>query len=139
MAFPEDGVTCPAPPAVKNARGGRVSVLAALGLVLGSAICTPAVRAQSSPILAGKWQLSCAGRRGQSRQISLDIEQHGTTLSGSYAASRQSGQLQGSVQGNQVSFRFAGPRRSASFTGTTDGKALQVHTAKGIACTGTRR
>lgn len=117
----------------------RGSMLATLALALGGAICAPAVLAQSAPVLAGKWQLACTGRKGEVRQIPLEIEQQGATLSGSYNGARRSGQLHGSVQGNQVSFELAGKRRSASFTGTTDGNTLQVHTARGISCTGTRQ
>lgn len=120
-------------------RRQRKSVLGSLALALGCAICAPAVLAQSAPVLSGKWELSCTGRRGEARQISLDIEQQGSTLSGSYTGGRRSGQLKGSVQGNQVSFELAGKHRSARFTGTTDGKTLQVHAAKGsVSCTATR-
>ena len=108
-------------------------------LALGCAICAPAVLAQSPPALAGKWQLSCTSRRGQVRQISLDIAQQGATLSGSYSGEHRSGQLHGSVQGTQVSLELEGKRRSASFTGTTDGNTLQVTTGKGISCTATRQ
>lgn len=118
----------------------RNSVAAALAVLLGCGISAPAVLAQSAPVLSGKWQLACSGRKGEMRQISLDIEQRGSTLTGSYAGGRRSGQLTGSVQGNQVSFELAGKRRSASFTGTTDGNTLQVHTAKGgVSCTATHQ
>jgi len=118
----------------------RRSVAAALAVVLGCVISAPAVLAQSTPVLSGKWQLACSGRKGEMRQISLDIEQQGSTLTGSYTGGRRSGQLNGSVQGNQVSFELAGKRRSASFTGTTDGNSLQLHSAKGgISCTATRQ
>lgn len=118
----------------------RRFVAAALTVVLGCAISAPAVLAQSAPVLSGKWQLACTGRKGEARQISLDIEQQGSTLTGSYTGGRRSGQLSGSVQGNQVSFELAGKRRSASFTGTTEGNNLQLHTAKGgVSCTATRQ
>lgn len=117
----------------------RARVIPALALVCASALCVPAVLAQSSPVLSGKWQLSCTGRGGEVRQISLDIAQEGSALSGSYTGGSRSGQLNGSVQGNQVSIALAGRRRSVTFTGTADGNTLQVHTAKGVACTGTRQ
>ena len=110
-----------------------------LTLALGCALCAPAVVAQSAPVLTGKWQLSCTGRRGEVRQISLDIEQQGSTLSGSYSGGRRSGQLNGSLQGNQLSFELAGRRGSAAFSGTTDGSTLQVHAGKGVSCTGARQ
>lgn len=140
MAFPEHCVTGPTSLPTKDARSRRrVSAVGAFALVLGCVISAPAVLAQSSPTLAGKWQLTCTGRRGQTRQISLDIGQQGTTLSGSYSAPRRSGKLQGSVQGSQVSFELEGGLRSAKLTGTADGNTLQVHTAKGVSCTGTRQ
>lgn len=129
----------PSSPAA-NHRRRRRSTVGALAVVLGCAIYAPAVLAQSAPVLSGKWQLSCSGRKGEVRQISLDIEQQGSALTGSYAGGRRSGQLTGSVQGNQVSFELAGKRRSASFTGTVTGNTLQLHTAKGgVSCTATHQ
>lgn len=118
----------------------HASLVGALALVLGCAICAPAVLAQSSPDLSGKWQLSCTGgRKGKTRHIALNIEQQGSTLTGSYSGGRRSGQLHGSVQGNQVSFQLAGARGTASFTGTMDGNTLQVQTARGFSCTAARQ
>lgn len=140
MALPKHCITGPASPLADASRPRRrASVAGALALALGCVISPPAVLARSSPSLAGKWQLSCTGRRGQTRQISLDIGQQGTTLTGSYSAPRRAGKLQGSVQGNQVSFELEGGLRSAKLTGTADGNTLQVHTAKGVSCTGTRQ
>lgn len=110
-----------------------------LALTLGCAIFAPAVLAQSSPTLSGKWQLSCTGPRGGVRQFTLTLEQQGATLTGSYSAGQRSGQLHGSVQGTQVSLELEGKRRSASLTGTTSGNTLQVKTAKGVSCTATRQ
>jgi hypothetical protein len=130
MTLPEHCVT----------RFPRTSILAALALVLGGAVGARALaQSQSAPALTGKWQLSCTGPRGETRQIPLEIQQRGATLSGSYNGARRSGQLHGSLKGNQVSLELAGKRRSASFTGTVDGNTLRVHTARGISCTGTRQ
>jgi hypothetical protein len=140
MALPEHCVTTPTSPPAKGAQSRRrVSAAAALALALGCVISAPAVLAQSAPALTGKWQLTCTGRRGQTRQISLDIGQQGTMLSGTYTAPSRSGKLQGSAQGNQVSFELAGRFKSAKFTGTAAGNTLRVHTAKGVSCTGTRQ
>jgi hypothetical protein len=141
MALTQRFVTPLAPP--RAATGPRVlrraSFTGALAAVLGCAICAPAALAQSSATLSGKWQLSCTGRRGEVRQISLEIEQQGATLAGSYSAGRRSGQLHGSVQGTRISLELEGKRRSATLTGTTDGNSLQVQTAKGMSCTATRQ
>lgn len=110
-----------------------------LAVVLGGAIFAPAVLAQSSPVLSGKWQLSCAGRKGRVRHVALAIQQRQSTLTGSYNGARRSGELHGSILGNQVSFELAAKRGSASFTGTTDGNTLEVHTDRGVSCTATRQ
>ena len=141
MSFPTRCplLSAPSSPAASHRRRRR-AVVGALAVVLGCAISAPAVLAQSAPALSGKWQLSCTGRKGEVRQISLDIEQQGSALTGSYAGGRRSGQLTGSVQGNQVSFELAGKRRSASFTGTVTGNTLQLHAAKGgVSCTATHQ
>lgn len=142
MALPARfiGSLAPSPRAANEPRRSRrPSPPGALALALGGAICAPAALAQSSATLTGKWQLSCTGRRGEVRQISLDLQQQGATLTGSYSAGQHSGQLHGSVQGTQVSLELEGKRRSASLTGTTDGNSLQVQTAKGVSCTATRQ
>lgn len=114
-------------------------LISALGIVLGCALCVPSVQAQSSPALSGNWKLSCTGRGGRVRQISLQIEQQGAKLSGSFSAGRRSGRLSGSVQGKEVSLELAGARREATLTGTTDGNTLQVHAAKGASCAAERQ
>jgi hypothetical protein len=143
MALAEHSVTVlsySAPAATRPGRRRHASFVGALALVLGWAICAPAVLAQSSPDLSGKWHLTCAGgRKGKTRHIALNIEQQGSTLTGSYSGGRRSGQLNGSVQGNRVSFQLAGERGTASFTGTIDGNTLQVHMARGFSCSATRR
>jgi hypothetical protein len=139
MALPEQSVTS----SVRSARAAvdarRCAPALGLALVLASAVFAPPLLAQSSPALSGKWQLSCTGqRRGKTRQIALDIEQQGSTLTGSFRGGRRSGQLHGSVQGSEVSFDLAGARGTASFTGTMDGNTLRVQSAKGVSCTATR-
>lgn len=145
MAFFQHFATrCDLSPAGKNdvGRRRRGSAIAALGLAMGCALAAPAVLAQSSPspTLSGNWQLACTGHGGQVRQISLQIEQQGSKLSGSFhAAGGRSGQVSGNVQGNAVSLELAGKRRSATLTGTTDGKTLQMQSARGASCKATRQ
>lgn len=116
----------------------RASVIGALGLALGGALLAPAAQAQSSTALSGSWQLSCTGRSGEARQVSLQIAQQGATLSGTFSAGHRSGQLSGRVRGSEVSLKLAGRYRTATLRGTVDGNTLQVHGAKGGSCTGTR-
>lgn len=142
MALPEHSVTFSAhlSAGLRAVRKRlRSSIVGPFGLILGCALAAPAVLAQSSPTLSGNWQLSCTGRKGQVRQVTLQIQQQGSKLSGNYSGGSRSGRLRGSVQGDEVSLELAGKRRSATLTGTTDGNTLQVHTPKGISCTATRQ
>jgi len=62
--------------------------------------------------LAGAWQLSWQGRGG-SQQATVQIQQDGSTLSGTSQDSRGSSQLTGSVQGSNVSFSVCKYRDAA--------------------------
>jgi len=58
----------------------------------------------SQPVnIGGAWQLSWQGRDG-SQQATIQIQQDGSKLSGTFQGPRGSSQLMGSVSGNNVSF-----------------------------------
>jgi hypothetical protein len=117
----------------------RLSAAAALALLLGLTPWVPGTAAaQEAPNLSGTWQLSCPDRKGGVRQVTLRIQQNGSKLSGSFSGPRHSGNLSGSVRGSQVSLQIAGGPRSVSFTGTTDGNSMTVHTRKGVSCSAAR-
>jgi hypothetical protein len=76
--------------------------------------------------IGGAWQLSWQGRSG-SEQATIQIQQDGSALSGTFQDSRGSSQLTGSVQGNNVSFsvQVQGRRTmTLAFTGTIDGDKM---------------
>lgn len=108
-------------------------------LLLGGVLALPAIAAAQTPSLSGKWQLSCTGRNGRVRQVTLQIAQHGAKLSGSFSGPRRSGDLSGTVQGNQVSLQIGAADRSVTLTGTTDGNSMSIHGPKGAACSASRR
>lgn len=118
----------------------RLSAAGALALLLSGTFWVPGMAiAQDSRNLSGTWQLSCPNRKGGVRQVTLQIRQNGSKLSGSFSGSRRSGNLSGSVQGSQVSLQIAGGARSISLTGTTDGNSMTVHTRKGVSCSAARQ
>jgi hypothetical protein len=109
-------------------------------LVLSGVLGMPGIAAaQGSPSVSGKWQLSCPGRKGRVRQVTLQIEQSGSKLSGSFSGPRRSGNLSGNLQGGQVSLQIGVDDRSITLTGTTDGKSMTVHGPKGATCSASRR
>lgn len=118
----------------------RLSAAGALALLLTGTLWMPGrAAAQDARNLSGRWQLSCPNRKGGVRQVTLEIQQDGSKLSGSFSGPRHSGNLSGSVQGSQVSLQIAGGARSISLTGTTDGNTMTVHTRKGVSCSAARQ
>jgi hypothetical protein len=81
----------------------------------------------SQPVnIGGAWQLSWQGRDG-SQQATIQIQQNGSKLSGTFQGPRGSSQLAGSVSGNNVSFsvQMQGYRTiTLAFTGTIDGDKM---------------
>ena len=142
MALPEQFVTPPRHSPVtgrvdRTARGLRTA--GALALLSGILAAPAIAAAQGSAALSGKWQLSCSGRRGQVRQLILQIAQHGSDLSGSFSGPRRSGELSGTIRGDQVSLQIGAGGRSITLTGTSDGKSMTVHGRKGSTCSGSRQ
>lgn len=76
--------------------------------------------------ISGAWRLSWQGRGG-SEQATIQIQQDGPKLSGTFQGPRGSSSLTGSVDGNNVSFsmQMQGRRRvTLAFTGTIDGDKM---------------
>ncbi len=76
--------------------------------------------------IGGAWQISWQGRDG-SEQGTIQVQQDGSQLSGTFQDSRGSSQLTGSVAGNNVSFsvQVQGRRTiTLAFTGTVDGDKM---------------
>jgi hypothetical protein len=76
--------------------------------------------------VAGNWQISWAGRRGN-EQGTLQLQQEGSKLSGTFQGPRGSSPLSGSVQGNNVSFsvQMQGRRSmTLAFNGAFDGSKM---------------
>lgn len=143
MALSQHFVT-PSPRLPVAARVGRAARRlgsgGAVALLLSGILAIPGIAsAQTAPSLAGTWQLSCPNRKGQVRQITLQIEQHGAELSGSFSGPRRSGKLSGTVQGDQVSLRIGADGRSIPLTGTSDGHSMTVHRPRGGSCSGSRQ
>jgi hypothetical protein len=77
--------------------------------------------------IGGAWQLSWQGREG-TQQATIQIQQDGSKLSGTFQGPRGSSPLSGSVDGNNISFnvQMQGHRgtMTLAFTGTIDGNKM---------------
>ena len=143
MAVPEHSVTSSRPPAA-TARVGRalrsLRPAGALALLVSGVLGLSGIAAAQTPSsLSGTWQLSCPGRNGRVRHITLQIEQSGGKLIGSFSARRRAGKLSGSVHGNQVSLQMGADGRSITLTGTTDGNSMTVQRPRGGSCSASRQ
>ena len=95
-------------------------------------LAAPLLLAQSSDSnnsqpanIGGAWQISWQGRGG-SQQATMQIEQDGTKLSGTFQDSGGSSAVTGSIAGNSVSFSVQVQARpmTLAFTGTIDGDKM---------------
>ena len=81
----------------------------------------------SQPVnIGGTWHVSWEGRGG-SQQATMQIQQDGSGLSGTFQDPRGSSQMTGSVNGNSVSFNVQVQGRrtmTLTFTGTIDGEKM---------------
>ena len=105
-------------------------------LTLILALLLPAFSQDAQPAkVAGSWQLSWQGRRG-AQQGTLDLQQDGSKLTGTFQGPRGSSPLSGNVQGNQISFtvQMGGERRnfSMAFTGNVDGDKMSGSITGGL-------
>src|ERR1700722_14203267 len=77
--------------------------------------------------IGGAWQLSWQGRDG-AQQDTVQMQQDGSKLSGTFQGPRGSSALSGSVDGNNISFnvQMQGHRgaMTLAFTGTIDGNKM---------------
>jgi hypothetical protein len=75
--------------------------------------------------IGGAWQISWQARSG-SQQATMQIQQDGSKLSGTFQDSGGSSPLTGNVAGNNVSFsvQIQGRPMTLAFTGTIDGDKM---------------
>ncbi len=92
----------------------------------------------AAPSVAGNWQVSWTAANGTQRQVTMQIKQKESKLSGTFQGERGSVPLKGSLKGNQISLTVKLPRRQASFTGTVDRDKMSGTTEQGASWTATR-
>jgi hypothetical protein len=101
----------------------RVSVGKILALVIFLAVVAGAVAAQDKPAnVAGSWTINVSGDTGNAKQ-SMTLTQDGGKINGTFKGPRQSGTIDGTVDGNNVKFHVTAGI-PLDYTGTVDGDSM---------------
>lgn len=80
-----------------------------------------AVAADAS--VAGPWNVKVSGAAGTADQ-KIDLKQDGNKISGTFKGPRQSGTIEGTVDGNNIKFRVKA-RVPLDYVGTVDGDTMK--------------
>jgi hypothetical protein len=96
-------------------------VLCAVALLLLT--CAVARAADDPPNVAGTWNVSVSGEAGSAQQT-IVLQQDGNKITGTFKGPRQSGPLEGTVDGNNISFHVA-TRVPLDYKGTVDGDTMK--------------
>jgi hypothetical protein len=92
----------------------------ALGLFLSCGL----VRAADQPAnVAGTWKVSVSGGAGSAEQT-IVLKQDGNKITGTFKGPRQSGPLEGTVDGKNISFHVS-TRVPLDYKGTVDGDSMK--------------
>ena len=115
---------------IRNTEGNVIKRLYSIAFIF--LLAAPLLLAQdfqsnnSQPAnIGGDWQISWQARNG-SQQASMQIQQDGSKLSGTFQDASGSSSVTGSMAGNNVSFsvQIQGRPMSLAFTGTIDGDKM---------------
>jgi hypothetical protein len=94
---------------------------AALSLFLLFACITAAADAPAN--VAGTWNIKVSGEAGSANQT-IELKQDGGKISGTFKGPRQSGPVEGTVDGNNIQFHVR-TRVPLDYTGTVDGDTMK--------------
>ena len=73
--------------------------------------------------VAGTWNIKLSGEAGSANQT-IELKQDGGKITGTFKGPRQSGPLEGTVDGNNIQFHVR-TRVPLDYTGTVDGDTMK--------------
>jgi hypothetical protein len=85
--------------------------------------CGLAIAADDAANVAGTWKVSVSGDAGSAEQT-IVLKQDGSKITGTFKGPRQSGPLEGTVDGKNISFHVA-TRVPLDYKGTVDGDTMK--------------
>ena len=107
-----------------------VLALSATQLVYASPVA--AAQDDAAPAnVSGKWKLTFTAPDGSPKQGVLDLQQDGSSLTGSYTGPRGTFSAKGNIRGTQVTFTLSAMGRKLTFSGGADGGILSGTTQNG--------
>jgi hypothetical protein len=86
-------------------------------------ICGLAQAADAPANVAGTWKVAVTGATGNAEQT-IVLNQAANKITGTFKGPRQSGQLEGTVDGNNIAFHVA-TRVHLDYKGTVDGSTMK--------------
>lgn len=119
---------------------GTSNVVAESGGMAAIGLSTPASGQDTSAAidLTGTWQLSRIDTDGNQHQVTMQLKQDGSKLSGTLTGQRGSTSVQGSIKGNQVYLTMK-LRKKVTLTGAVNGDKMSGTSKKGVAWSATRQ
>jgi hypothetical protein len=102
--------------------GNRKLYAGYLGIVI-LLTCSLALAADAPANVAGTWKVSVTGGAGNAEQTII-LQQDGNKITGTFKGPRQSGPLEGTVEGKNISFHVA-TRVPLDYKGTVDGDTMK--------------
>ena len=99
------------------------TVLHFVSLVLLLALAGVAVAADAPANVAGNWNVDVSGASGKTTQT-IVLTQDGGKITGTFKGPRQSGTIDGTVDGKNIKFHVTA-RIPLDYTGTVDGDSMK--------------
>ena len=96
-------------------------VICACALLL--LVCSIALAQDKSANVTGTWTVNVTGDAGTAEQT-IVLKQDGSKITGTFKGPRQSGPLEGTLDGNNISFHVA-TRVPLDYKGTVDGDTMK--------------
>jgi opacity protein-like surface antigen len=101
----------------------RISVGKVLAIFMLLAVVASAAAAQDKPAnVAGGWTVNVSGDTGNAKQT-IVLTQDGGKITGAFKGPRQSGTIDGTVDGNNIKFHVTAGI-PLDYTGTVDGDSM---------------
>jgi hypothetical protein len=91
--------------------------------IMSLLMCSLALAADAPANVAGTWKVAVTGGAGSAEQT-IVLTQDASKITGTFKGPRQSGPLQGTVDGNNISFHVA-TRVPLDYKGTVDGNTMK--------------
>jgi hypothetical protein len=106
-----------------RAISSRRTLLGFFSFVLLLAVAGAALAADAPANVAGNWSVDVSGGAGKTTQT-IVLKQDGATITGTFKGPRQSGTIDGSVDGKNIKFHVTA-RIPLDYTGTVDGDSMK--------------